>query len=206
MKLRKALITGGCGFVGRHFSNTLVNEDYEVTAIDDLSEGIHPKFWPKYLMPTKNFRFIKVDVLDYFRSITESFSLIIHLAAVVGGRATIENNPLKLAKNIAIDSMFFSWLPRLSPKPTTVLYFSSSAVYPIHLQRDGQNICLSEDMVDFSENISIPDMTYGWAKLTGEFLARYAVKKYGLNVVIYRPFSGYAEDQALPPQFLQLCL
>ena len=44
-------------------------------------------------------------------------------------------------------------------------------------------------------------MTYGWAKLTGEFLAKFAAEKYGLNVVIYRPFSGYGEDQSLDYPF-----
>ena len=38
-------------------------------------------------------------------------------------------------------------------------------------------------------------MTYGWSKLTGEFLAGFAVRKYGLDVSIFRPFSGYGEDQ-----------
>ncbi|MFN7926783.1 MAG: NAD-dependent epimerase/dehydratase family protein [Blastocatellia bacterium] len=51
-------------------------------------------------------------------------------------------------------------------------------------------------MIDFeNDQLGMPDMTYGWSKLTGEFLARHAAAKYGLDVVIYRPFSGYGEDQ-----------
>jgi UDP-glucose 4-epimerase len=42
-----------------------------------------------------------------------------------------------------------------------------------------------------------PDMTYGWSKLTGEFLAKIAAKHYGLKVTCIRPFSGYGEDQDL---------
>jgi nucleoside-diphosphate-sugar epimerase len=42
-----------------------------------------------------------------------------------------------------------------------------------------------------------PDMTYGWSKLTGEFLAQIAAKHYGLKVTCIRPFSGYGEDQDL---------
>ena len=41
----------------------------------------------------------------------------------------------------------------------------------------------------------MPDMTYGWAKLTCEYLARLAYQKHGLKSVCYRPFSGYGEDQ-----------
>jgi nucleoside-diphosphate-sugar epimerase len=42
-----------------------------------------------------------------------------------------------------------------------------------------------------------PDMTYGWSKLTGEYLAHIAAKYYGVSVSCIRPFSGYGEDQDL---------
>src|SRR5690606_20379820 len=42
-----------------------------------------------------------------------------------------------------------------------------------------------------------PDMTYGWSKLTGEYLAQIAAKYYGISVACVRPFSGYGEDQDL---------
>lgn len=36
------------------------------------------------------------------------FDLIIHLAAVVGGRMTIEGDPLMVATDLAIDAIFFN--------------------------------------------------------------------------------------------------
>jgi nucleoside-diphosphate-sugar epimerase len=42
-----------------------------------------------------------------------------------------------------------------------------------------------------------PDMTYGWSKLTGEFLAQVAARHYDVSVACVRPFSGYGEDQDL---------
>jgi len=45
--------------------------------------------------------------------------------------------------------------------------------------------------------IKNPDLTYGWAKLTGEYLAQLAVEKYELHVTCIRPFSGYGSDQDL---------
>jgi nucleoside-diphosphate-sugar epimerase len=51
-------------------------------------------------------------------------------------------------------------------------------------------------MIDFAGGrLGAPDMTYGWAKLTGEYLARVAATTYGLKVACVRPFSGYGEDQ-----------
>jgi len=39
------------------------------------------------------------------------------------------------------------------------------------------------------------------AKLSGEYLAGFAAKEYGLDVIVYRPFSGYGEDQDLTYPF-----
>jgi nucleoside-diphosphate-sugar epimerase len=54
---------------------------------------------------------------------------------------------------------------------------------------------LTENMIDFVNGVLAPDMTYGWSKLTGEYLARIAVEKHGLKIGVVRPFSGYGEDQ-----------
>ena len=115
---------------------------------------------------------------------------IVHLAAVVGGRLTIDGNPLKVATDLAIDATFFNWVVKHRPFPRKVLFFSSSAAYPIAEQSQHHHRPLSEQLIDFNGYLGVPDMTYGWAKLTGEFLARHAVETYGLDVVIYRPFSA----------------
>jgi UDP-glucose 4-epimerase len=77
------------------------------------------------------------------------------------------------------------------------MYPSSSAAYPISLQSPTGAIALSESDIDFKNNLGTPDMTYGWSKLTGEFLAQIAAKHYGVSVACIRPFSGYGEDQDL---------
>lgn len=203
--METALITGGCGFVGRHFTAELVNRGFQVTVVDNLSTGMHPDKWPKFIKPSGDFTFIHQDARNYFASSTQSFDLIIHLAAVVGGRMTIEGDPLKVATDLAIDAMFFNWLPRLAPAPQVVLNFSSSAAYPISLQTSESRTVLKEDIIDFSKDIGVPDMTYGWAKLTSEFLAQFCVESYGLKVLNYRPFSGYGEDQDLSYPFPRIC-
>jgi len=76
-----------------------------------------------------------------------------------------------------------------------VLYFSSSAAYPVSEQTESHHRPLVETLIDFRKPLGVPDMTYGWAKLSGEYLALHAVAEYGMDVVVYRPFSGYGEDQ-----------
>lgn len=195
----KALVTGGCGFVGRHYVKWLLEHDYHVTVVDDLSTGLYPECWPTHLQVPKareqQFTFLKGDLRDYARTVSSPFRLILHLAAVVGGRMTIDGDPLRVATDLAIDASFFNWVVKLNPLPDKVMYFSSSAAYPISEQTPEHHRPLSEDMIGFTGAIGVPDMTYGWSKLTGEFLAGFAAQSYGLNVAIYRPFSGYGEDQ-----------
>ena len=62
----------------------------------------------------------------------EKFSDVFHFAAIVGGRAKIDGDPIMVALDLAIDAEFFYWISR--HKPERVLYPSSSAAYPINKQ------------------------------------------------------------------------
>jgi nucleoside-diphosphate-sugar epimerase len=170
----KILITGYRGFVGQYFVKKYAGHD--ITGID-LQDGM--------------------DVREFFQFNREKYDLVIHLAAIVGGRATIEGNPLSVATDLAIDSDFFNWA--LLTKPGRIVYFSSSAAYPIMYQQNDNWFPLSEDMIDL-DNVANPDLTYGWSKLTGEYLAKF-VQEAGIPVHIFRPFSGYGTDQSLDYPF-----
>jgi nucleoside-diphosphate-sugar epimerase len=168
------LITGHKGFVGRYFVEKYKN--HNICGIDIKNNN---------------------DARDFFRTENSHFDLVIHLAAVVGGRQTIENSPLSVAVDLSIDSEFFSWC--LRNKPGQVIYFSSSAAYPVEYQYANSNISLSEDMINL-DDIRSPDLTYGWSKLTGEYLAKF-VSREDVAVTVFRPFSGYGSDQDLTYPF-----
>lgn len=202
----RALVTGGAGFVGRHLCKGLLDAGWEVVCVDPIVErtgGLSPETWPLYdPRDYNNFSYVKIDCRDYFKS-NESFDYLFHLAAMVGGRLMIEHDPLAVAEDLAIDAEFFRYAARV--KPHKSVFFSSSAAYPISLQRRGNYVLLREDMIDFDDSIGVPDLSYGWAKLTGEYLARLAHRNYQQNVVCYRPFSGYGEDQDLTYPFPSIC-
>ena len=82
------------------------------------------------------------DCRDFFKVCDDKFDLIVHLAAIVGGRETIENDPLSVATDLSIDAEFFNWAVRTKQKK--VIYFSSSAAYPISLQAKGTKNKLKE--------------------------------------------------------------
>jgi nucleoside-diphosphate-sugar epimerase len=175
----KVLVTGAEGFLGRRLARAFTERGDDVTGIDLLAGQ---------------------DCLELFRSSTTRFDLALHCAALVGGRQNIDRAPLAVATNLALDSWFFRWL-ELTGTPRAV-YVSSSAVYPVGLQGTTHQAWqvirqhaqhLHEDDVLLTEDyLGRPDGTYGWVKLVGEVLARHCPAE----VLVVRPFSGYAEDQS----------
>ena len=192
--MKSCLVTGGCGFIGRHFTKKMVDLGYQVIVIDNMvsKSALLPDDWPIHLKC--DFEFVNIDILDYLKDTKKSFDIIIHASAIVGGRETIENDPLLISYNITIDNELFRWIEKNPVKH--LVYFSSSAVYPISLQTFENNRKLKlEDIDVFNNKIAIPDLTYGWSKLTGEFLLSILSKRVDTTITIYRPFSGYGEDQ-----------
>lgn len=195
--MKNVLITGGAGFVGRAFTNRLLIEGCRVTVIDNLSANgsCAPLHHP-------NLVFLRADCRAFFQCTSHcEFDTVLHLAAVVGGRLKIEGDPLAVATDLAIDADFFSWLASVPEKPQAI-YFSSSAAYPIEFQTRNWHPLLSEkDQAFKNAYLRWPDQTYGMSKLVGEYLAQFAAKTYGIDVKIYRPFSGYGPGQALDYPF-----
>lgn len=188
------LVSGGCGFVGRHLVKRLLKTQ-KVIVIDNLYSGFHPTKWVDKELE-KNLTFINLDIREFLRSEKSrdmKFDDVYHLSAVVGGRIKIEKDPISVALDLSIDAEFFNWA--VKSKPGRILYASSSAAYPVNLQDKIHQVLLTEEMIDFKKNLGSPDMTYGWSKLTGEYLSRLAAKHYGLHIACIRPFSGYGEDQ-----------
>ncbi len=195
----KILITGGAGFIGRHFANKFLETDeHDVLIVDNLYSGLPVYEWPFQPRYRDSLRIRQQDVRTWFRdkkSLPSDYDLVIHCAAVVGGRLNIDGDPLAVATDLSIDSEFFDWVVRGNFLPK-VIYFSSSAAYATELQTEQNNCYLNEALLHFNgTRVAMPDFTYGWAKLTGEYLAKIAAEKYGLDVKIFRPFGGYGPDQ-----------
>jgi nucleoside-diphosphate-sugar epimerase len=201
----KFIITGGAGFVGRWFSLQLLRDGHSVTVVDNLVNGgggINPTKEKWFIGdPTTfpGFEWLNEDCREFFKRYSEEVDVVIHLAAVVGGRLTIELNPLAVAEDLEIDSAFWRWISKV--KPRHVIHFSSSAAYPIQLQTKDDMKFLAESDLSLMNIQGIPDLTYGWAKLTSEFVSRVASNQFGVKVATYRPFSGYGEDQDLSYPF-----
>jgi len=194
---RLILITGAAGFVGRAFTRWIRRnlENVHLVGVDDFSEGREE--WDKQELYTQFDRFWEMDVRAFLKR-KQRFDLCIHLAARVGGRLEIENRAIDVAENLAIDQAVIAAVHGGMAKE--LMYFSSSAAYPTCWQKRRTKRLLSEDMIALEKSawIGRPDMTYGWAKVTGEYLCSFLADT---QVTIFRPFSGYGTDQGLAYPF-----
>lgn len=175
--MTKCLITGHDGFIGRHLCAEAKARGWDVTGVDIVDGD---------------------DCRDFFAEDETPFDVVFHCAAIVGGRAKIDGDPLAVATNMGIDVDAFRWALRANVG--RFVYWSSSAAYPTHLQGRHASPLTERDIhLDWTA-VGVPDQTYGWAKLTGELLAQHA-RNLGLAVDIYRPFSGYGTDQDITYPF-----
>lgn len=165
----KALVTGGAGFIGLPVLATLMAAGYDAVSLD-IADG-------------------DMDARDYFRHNDEHFDVVVHCAAVVGGRRVMDWTPIQHAANLAIDAALFEWAVRT--RPGRVVYFSSSCAYPVALGSKPYRYRQREDDISWPPGPGMmPDKLYGWTKLTGELMAATAAEA-GVPVSVVRPFSVY---------------
>jgi nucleoside-diphosphate-sugar epimerase len=181
--VKRALVTGSAGFIGRH----------TVAHLDSLG------WWDVDVCDVK---YGDLDPYDkdanwLFHTNDRRYDLVIHAAYHVGGRIEIDGKPANLHLNAQLDANLFEWAVRT--KQRHVVYFSSSAAYPTALQEDLNGYRLRESDIDFEYPFK-PDGRYGQAKLHGEHMAQ-AARECGVPVTVLRPFSGYGEDQDLTYPF-----
>ena len=190
----RILLTGGAGFVGRnmirHIRSFILNAN--ITVIDNLVED-PSSFFVQHLDAQVD-RFIRMDVSSpSFKewATHQTFDLLIHCAAVVGGKLHQERSPMDIANNLAIDQAVLE--AAYNGFCRSVIYFSSCAAYGACLQQ-GNSSPNYEDQLNLSKPWGLfyqPESMYGWAKVNGEYLCGLLPQK----VTILRPFGGYGTDQ-----------
>lgn len=192
--MRRILITGGAGFVGRNMIRHIraFFENIHITVMDNLSED-----------STSFFEQGLEKMVDYFyRGSTENialhlktFDLCIHLAAVIKGKEYQESSPFAIARNLAIDAEVIKAVSKGLAKE--LIYFSSCAAYgEVYQNEINPKPNFENQLVVSNPYLCLypPEGIYGWAKVMGETLCSQLVDT---KVTVVRPFGGYGTDQTL---------
>jgi dTDP-glucose 4,6-dehydratase len=78
MRKRRAVVTGGAGFLGSHLCQRLLQEEYEVVCLDDFCTGSPANL--EQLLPDPSFRLVRADVTDFVH-VSGHVDAVLHLAS-----------------------------------------------------------------------------------------------------------------------------
>jgi UDP-glucose 4-epimerase len=86
----KTMVTGGCGFIGSHICELLLEEGHEVKIIDNLSTGRLVNI--EHLKHFKNLTFVQADISEYpaIESHFKGIDWVFHIAALADIVPSIE--------------------------------------------------------------------------------------------------------------------
>lgn len=198
--MKRALVTGGAGFIGSYLVKALLGNGYEVRVLDNLSTGLYSNV--EILNKLGKVKFVYGDILDR-DLLSESMGgveEVYHLAAEVG-----VNRVLKISKQVLWSNDFtgtkYVLEEAANSKVNFVLFASSSEVYG---KFDQEKLPMKE------EDKFLPDTLYGEAKLKAEGLCKWFSDEYGIATVCTRYFNVYGPRQTLNgycvPHFIDAAL
>ena len=201
---RKALVTGGAGFIGSHLSELLLADGYEVFALDDLSTGSTDNV--AHLRDRDDFHLVVDSVLSpsVVSELVHKCDVVYHLAAAVGVRLIVEQPVQTLVTNVEGTQVVLEYCNRFSKR---VLLASTSEVYGDHRTE--------QPLVESAQRIYGPTTQRRWAyadsKAMDEFLALAYHQERGLDCVIVRLFNTVGPRQSgqygmVIPRFVERAL
>jgi nucleoside-diphosphate-sugar epimerase len=185
--MKRALITGGLGFIGYHLSVRLLAKGFAVDACDNGQRG-RVDAQIEALMRTDGYRLIRGDLADtaFLETLGSEYSHIFHLAATVGVKNVTAAPDRVLTDNILslINALRFA---RAQPGLARFVFASTSEVYAGTLQHFGLPFPTPESTPLALGDLGEPRTTYMLSKIYGEALCHHL----GVPFTIVRPHNIY---------------
>ena len=168
--MKRVLITGGAGFVGLHLARHLLENNYEVTLVDNFSR---PNDDDDFLKVTdhKNCRTIKGDItsVNTFQYLEKNYYDYIYHLAAFNGTANFYNYPVEVLKTGVLGTInLLDWI--VGQDKGKILYTSSCEAYAgtMKVMGDEFPIPTSEDIPLSIDDVTNVRWSYGVGKLTSE--------------------------------------
>lgn len=200
--MKKALITGGAGFVGAHLAQRLVSEDYLIDLVDNFSRGAEDAALVA-LEETGRVRVLKRDLREReaLADADTDYDAIFHLASMVGVASVLERSYEVLRDNVAMTDQALA-LARSQSRPARFVFASTSEVYSGTLEYFELPIPTPESTPLAVADLSHPRTSYMLSKIYGEAMCHQA----GIPFSIIRPHNLYGPRMGLAhviPELLQ---
>lgn len=174
--LKKVLITGGAGFIGSHITDKLLENNYEVVVLDNLSSGSKDNLQNLNKLKLYRVNIEKDDLGEIFEF--EKPDYVVHLAAQTSVNYSISNTYFDADMNIMATIRLLEVCKKYNVKK--FITASSAAVYgnPKYLPID-------------ENHPTEPMSPYGLSKLTME---KY-IQLSGVPYIIFRFSNAYGPRQ-----------
>ena len=175
--MKKAVVTGGAGFIGSHMVDLLIKKGFVVKVIDNFSGGHEKNIAHNF--KNKNFEFEKIDIcnLPSNHSFFSSCDYVFHFAGI-GDIIPSINDPIPYIKTNVIGTSKVLEASRKA-KIKKFLYAASSSCYGI-----------AETPTKETHKIK-PLYPYALSKYLGENLCFHWHQLYNLPVNSIRIFNAY---------------
>ena len=176
---KKALVTGGAGFIGSNLSHRLLASDWDVHIVDNLSTG-----FLKNVPEEATFCEVDLSEADCIERLpNEKFDAVFHLAAQSSGEISFDDPAYDLKTNCLSTVLLCDWC--LKNGTQRFLYTSSMSIYG------------DQDIQPVKETATPkPKSFYGIGKLASEaYLQVYETM--GLATTSLRLFNVYGPGQNL---------
>jgi len=178
---KKAVVTGGAGFIGSNLVDQLIANSWEVYIIDDMSTGAVENINPAASCWNQDISTVDIDELTHFM---KGVDVVFHLAALARVQPSIEN-PIPY-NEVNIKGTLNILLAAHRGGVKRVVYSASSSAY-------GETKILPTPE-DAPTN---PLSPYGLQKYVGEQYCKMFSEVYGLDTVSLRYFNVYGERMTL---------
>ncbi|XRO76287.1 SDR family oxidoreductase [Methanocaldococcus sp. 10A] len=173
------LVTGGAGFIGSHIVDKLIENNYDVTILDNLTTGNKNNINPKAEFVNADIRNKDLDEKINFKDV----EVVIHQAAQINVRSSVENPIYDGDINILGTINILEFMRKYDINKI-VFASSGGAVY-------GEPNYLPVD-----ENHPInPLSPYGLSKYVGEEYIKLYNRLYGIEYAILRYSNVFGERQ-----------
>lgn len=175
--MKKALVTGGAGFLGSHLSRRLLDDGYEVTAVDNLYTGSMKNI--DRLLENPRFSFLQHDIVRPFDG---EYDEIYNLACPASP-IHYQNSPVETTLTCVMG--MHNVLERARATGAKVLHASTSEIYGdpmVHPQVEA-----------YRGNVNTVGIRscYDEGKRCAETLASDYRRVYGVDVRLVRIFNTY---------------
>ena len=174
----KALVTGGAGFIGSHLADLLIELNFEVVVIDNLSIGRRENIG--HLVENSKFTFVQADIcnFDVIEPIFKDADWVFHLAALADIVPSIEN-PTEYYKT-NVNGTFNVLQACRKYQVKKIIYAGSSSCYGIPDEYPTKEIAEIR-----------PQYPYALTKNIGEQLVMHWCQLYNLPAISLRFFNVY---------------